>query len=110
MKKATPKNPTKTELARTEQLKQEIYTIFHEAANQYYKMMEKRDETLQNRLNAIELMGMPENPLQEIKTAISQIRYSQHQLKKGFIELLSFFNMSKDMFNEVEPKTTNPIN
>ena len=96
------KKPTKAEQLRTEKLRQEIFSIFQETAQQYFKMMESRDNTLQKRLNDIENMGIPENQIQEIKTLISGIRHKQNQMEKGFRELLSFFNITKEFFNEIE--------
>lgn len=96
------KKPTKAELLRTEKLRQEIFSIFQETAHQYFKMMESRDDVLQKRLNSIEQIGVPENPIQEIKTLISGIRHKQHLMEKGFRELLSFFNISQEFFNEAK--------
>lgn len=103
-KKTTrPKKPTKAEIERTQQLKQEIYGIFQEVSNMHLKNVAGRENSFTNRLNAIENMGMPENPLQEIKTAISQIRYKQHQQQRAIEGLLQFFNTTKQFF-EPEPE------
>lgn len=98
-----PNKPTKAEIERTNALRHEIFSIFQEVANQYYSMMEKRDQTLQGRLSAIEATGVPENTLGEINRSISSIRYKQNQLQRAMEGLLQFSNITKQLF-EPEPE------
>jgi hypothetical protein len=96
----TPKKPSVKKLNRQAQLKDEIYGILHKEAHNWFSFIQTREDSLQNRLNAIEQAGIPAGTLEEVKRLISKIEYRQRQQQKAMEGLLSFFNITKDFFSE----------
>lgn len=96
---ATTKRVTKATISRQQKLKDEIYSILQKEAHNSFKFIESRENAVSKRLAAMEANGVPDGILEELKRDISALRYTMNKQTRAIENLLSFFNVSKELLN-----------
>lgn len=97
------KKITTKSIARKNAIREEIYEILRHESHKVFAANMQREDNLTKRLSSVETAGIPQNELEFIKTAVSQIRYKQHQQQRAMEGLLQFFNITKNFFEEPKP-------
>lgn len=103
--KPTVKRITKATLNRREQIQDDIYKILIKEVKGVFDFINKRDESLVNRLNDMEQNGVPKNTLEDINRKLSALEYNQRRLIKANESLLQFFNITKDFLTTKQNET-----